>query len=78
MRIIMPNDIAATLARNVELEIRRIIRESFRLHQHELPPVDLIISVRARVKDAPRQELHASLLALWKKVNDQCATLPRS
>jgi ribonuclease P protein component len=58
--------------------IRRIIRESFRLHQHELPAVDLIISARARAKDAARQELHASLLALWKKVNDQCATLPRS
>lgn len=57
--------------------IRRIIRESFRLHQHELPAVDLVVSARNRAKDAPPPELHASLVALWKKVNEQCATLPR-
>jgi ribonuclease P protein component len=58
--------------------IRRIIRESFRLHQHELPAVDLVVSARNPAKDAPRADLHASLVALWKKVNQQCATLPRS
>jgi ribonuclease P protein component len=58
--------------------IRRIIRESFRLHQHELPSVDLIISARARARDATRHELRAGLEALWKKVNEQCVTLPRS
>jgi ribonuclease P protein component len=58
--------------------IRRIIRESFRLHQHELPSVDLIISARGRAKDAPGPELHASLVALWTKVKEQCTTLPRS
>jgi ribonuclease P protein component len=57
--------------------IRRIIRESFRLHQHELPAVDLVVSARSRVKDAARSELHVSLDALWKKVTEQCATLPR-
>jgi len=58
--------------------IRRIIRESFRLHQHELPGVDLVVSARSRAKDAPGTELHASLVVLWKKVKEQCATLPRS
>jgi ribonuclease P protein component len=57
--------------------IRRIIRESFRLHQYELPAVDLVVSARSRAKDAPRSELHASLVELWKKVTEQCATLPR-
>jgi ribonuclease P protein component len=58
--------------------IRRIIRESFRLHQHELPSVDLIVSARGRAKDAPPRELRTSLAELWKKVTEQCATLPRS
>ena len=58
--------------------LRRIIRESFRLHQHELPSVDLVVSARGRAKDAPGSELHASLSELWKKVTEQCATLPRS
>ena len=54
--------------------IRRIIRESFRLHQHELPNVDLIVSARARAKDATGQDLRASLAELWKKVSEQCVT----
>ncbi len=57
--------------------LRRIIRESFRLHQHELPGVDVIVSARDKAKKAARPELHASLIALWKKVNEQCASLPR-
>jgi ribonuclease P protein component len=58
--------------------LRRIIRESFRLHQHELPAVDLIVSARSRAKDAASSELRSSLVALWKKVTQQCVTLPRS
>ena len=63
------------VARN---RLRRIIRESFRLHQHELPAVDLVVSARDRARDASRAELRASLAGLWKKVIQQCATSPRS
>ncbi|MFL6603288.1 MAG: ribonuclease P protein component [Steroidobacteraceae bacterium] len=58
--------------------LRRIVRESFRQHQHELPAVDLVVSARSRAKDATGPQLHASLVALWKKVKEQCATSPRS
>ncbi len=54
--------------------LRRIIRESFRLHQHELPAVDIVVSARGRARDTAGAELHASLIALWKKVTEQCAT----
>jgi len=37
------------VARN---RIRRIIRESFRLHQREIPAVDLVVSMRPRARDA--------------------------
>jgi ribonuclease P protein component len=57
--------------------IRRIIRESFRLHQHEIPALDIVVSARERARHAPGPELHASLAALWKKVTEQCATPPR-
>jgi ribonuclease P protein component len=58
--------------------IRRAIRESFRLHQHELPCVDLVVSARPKARVAPGRELQASLAALWKKVAEQCVTSPRS
>jgi ribonuclease P protein component len=53
--------------------IRRIIRESFRLHQLELPAVDLVVSARARARDAQAAELRQSLAALWKEVATRCA-----
>ena len=58
--------------------IRRIIRESFRLHQHELPAVDLVVSMRDRARGATGAELRESLGALWKSVTgkfDPSATL---
>ena len=58
--------------------LRRLIRESFRLHQHELPHVDLIVSARGRAKEAAPTELRAGLADLWKKVTEQCATSSRS
>jgi len=59
------------VARN---RIRRIIRESFRLHQHEIPAVDVVVSLRPRAREASSEVLRASLAALWKKVGEQCAT----
>lgn len=59
------------VARN---RIRRIIRESFRLHQREIPAVDLVVSIRPRARDASGAALRESLAALWKKVGEQCVT----
>jgi ribonuclease P protein component len=58
------------VARN---RIRRIIRESFRLHQLELPCVDVVVSARTAARSASAPALRASLAALWKKVGEQCA-----
>ncbi len=63
------------VARN---RIRRIIRESFRLHQHEIPAVDLVVSLRPRARDASALALRESLAVLWKKVGEQCATSSHS
>jgi ribonuclease P protein component len=61
------------VARN---RLRRIIRESFRLHQHELPAVDLVVGARPPARTAAPSVLRESLAALWKKVGEQCATWP--
>src|SRR5450432_3431112 len=47
---------------------RRVIKESFRLHQEQIPPVDLVVSARPRARAAPGKQLHESLAELWKKV----------
>jgi ribonuclease P protein component len=56
--------------------LRRLIRESFRLHQREIPAVDLVVSVRPRARTATAAELRESLESLWRKVVEQCATSP--
>jgi ribonuclease P protein component len=58
------------VARN---RIRRVIRESFRLHQREIPAVDVVVSARAAARAASAAVLRASLATLWQKVGEQCA-----
>jgi ribonuclease P protein component len=58
--------------------IRRVIRESFRLHQHELPAVDIVVSARPRAKAAANSELKAGIEELWSKVKAQCGSSPSS
>jgi ribonuclease P protein component len=58
--------------------IRRVVRESFRLHQHELPAVDIVVSARARARGAPNPELRAGIEELWRKVKEQCGSSPGS
>jgi ribonuclease P protein component len=51
--------------------IRRTIRESFRLHQHALPAVDVVVSARSRARGVANGELRASLEKLWELVKRQ-------
>jgi ribonuclease P protein component len=48
--------------------LRRLIRESFRMHRHELPAVDVFVTARAPARAAPNAEVFASLLQLWQKI----------
>jgi ribonuclease P protein component len=57
------------VARN---RLRRLIRESFRLHQRALPALDLVVSCRPAARAAAAPALNASLAALWQRV----ASLP--
>jgi ribonuclease P protein component len=48
--------------------VRRLVRESFRLAQHDLPPVDIVVAAKNPVRGAPAPTLRASLAALWQRV----------
>ena len=62
--------IGNAVARN---RVRRTVRESFRLQQHALPPVDIVVAARAAARAATRAQLRASLTQLWQRVSIQCA-----
>jgi ribonuclease P protein component len=46
--------------------IKRIARESFRLNQHTLPPLDITVAAHAAARDAAPVVLRASLEKLWR------------
>jgi ribonuclease P protein component len=54
--------------------LRRLIRESFRLAQHELPPVDVVVAAKFPAAGAPVTSLRDSLATLWKRVASTCAS----
>jgi ribonuclease P protein component len=53
--------------------LRRQIRESFRLRQHGLPPVDVVIGARDAARAAPTPALREALERLWKQINEAWA-----
>jgi len=57
------------VARN---RIKRLTRESFRLNQHSLPPVDVAVSAREAARRANLSELRASLDNHWKAIAERC------
>jgi ribonuclease P protein component len=66
--------IAARVAGNAvrRNRLKRVIRESFRHHQHELPAVDIVINARAGVRDADNEALRRSLERHWRTVRERC------
>jgi ribonuclease P protein component len=51
--------------------IKRHIRESFRLNQHRLPFVDLVILPRTAAARAPAAELRQQLEKLWTRLAEK-------
>lgn len=56
---------ATAVARN---RIKRLTRESFRMNQHTLPPVDVTVAVRDSARLAASGELRESLAKHWRSI----------
>lgn len=59
-----------SVARN---RIRRVVREAFRLTQHELPAIDLVVAARSAARSASGAELRADLGRALSAVRERCA-----
>jgi len=53
--------------------IKRLVRESFRLHQHDLPAVDIVVNARGGARDADNPAIVRSLEKHWRAVSKSCA-----
>lgn len=51
--------------------LRRVIRESFRMHRQAMPAVDVLVTARAASAAAPNREIFASLAGLWLKIRSR-------
>lgn len=49
-------------------QIKRIVKEFYRLHQIDLIPVDLVITAKPTCKEADKPELWQDLQDLWRKL----------
>ncbi len=63
--IVSKKRIRKAVARN---RVKRIIRDSFRLHQHQLPAVDVVLLAYQSADTANSQDLRLSLDKHWKKL----------
>jgi ribonuclease P protein component len=54
---------------NQRNRIKRVIRDSFRLHQHDIPSIDIVVLVRNGVMEMENAELHKLIEKLWRKLS---------
>ena len=57
--------LATAVARN---RLKRIVRESFRLHHQQLGGMDVVVTAQRDLSAVPNAELRSSLDQHWKKV----------
>lgn len=48
--------------------MKRLVRESFRLNQHNLPAVDLVVMVKSGIDKLDNEEINKQLEKIWRKI----------
>lgn len=71
--VIAKKNIRLSVQRN---RVKRIIRESFRLHQHQLPAVDMIVMARKGLGELDNAAIHAELARMWQRLIRKYANQP--
>lgn len=50
--------------------IKRLLKESFRLHQDDLNHLDIVVLAKYGIKEVVNPELNQELSEQWKKLNE--------
>ena len=58
--------------------VRRMMRESFRLHQHQLPDYDLVVLARKGIDQLEAAQLSALLSKSWKRLINKADRVQQS
>lgn len=48
--------------------IKRQIRESFRLNQHDLPEIDIVVMVKSGIDQLDNKSINQELEKIWRKI----------
>jgi ribonuclease P protein component len=70
--VISKKNVRRAVQRN---RVRRIIRDSFRLHQHQLPALDMIILARKGLDSLENPDLHALIKRCWTRAGKKARKL---
>lgn len=52
--------------------LKRLIRESFRHKQHQLPNIDIVVMAKNGAEKLDNETLYKHLDKLWRKINQRC------
>jgi ribonuclease P protein component len=63
--VIAKKNVRLSVHRN---RVKRIIRESFRLQQHQLPGIDVIVLARKSLGELDNKQLHETCNQLWHQL----------
>lgn len=73
--VISKKNVRKAVKRN---RVRRIIRESFRLNQHNLPAVDIIILARPGLGDMESPDVHKLMKKCWSRLRKKSNKLKQT
>ncbi|MGH1461953.1 MAG: ribonuclease P protein component [Neptuniibacter sp.] len=73
--VISKKNIRQAVKRN---RVRRIIRESFRLNQHNLPAVDMIILARQGLGEMENEQVHKLIKKCWSRLMNKSKKLKKT
>ncbi|EAR62568.1 ribonuclease P protein component [Neptuniibacter caesariensis] len=73
--VISKKNVRQAVKRN---RVRRIIRESFRLNQHSLPSVDIIILARKGIGEMENEAIHKLMKKSWSRLKNKSKKLKQT